>query len=494
MNVAVSVRAQWVDGGTPVCSAQYDQSESRMTHGPMGSAYIAWADYRQGFFWDIYIQRMARSGHALWTIDGIAVCIADGDQTAPTVVADGEDGVIVIWQDERTGSNGIDLYAQRFDLDGNQQWDIDGVLVTGALGDQTYPMAVSDGSGGVIVFYSDDSGTDDDYYMQRVRSSGDLAWDPSGLPAAAGAGDQMVSVLSDGRGGAFLSVFNIPPSGTATIYAQRVDSSGTQVWGVPGIPVWLESGYSSPASLASDGKGGIFLFWSDLREILNHRDIYAQRIDRDGAVLWVENGVSICSMDEHQIQPYRAIPDGEGGAIVVFSHAPLYVYDGFDIYAQRIDSLGTKLWGDACAAVCTAPNHQGLYWAATDGAGGAIISWVDCRYSSNIDPYIQRLGSDGTPLWTVNGIRVSSALGSQYVLGCISDGEGGAIVNWDDGRNGYFDIYAQRIGGDGGIVATTLAHMVSNIDGRGVTLEWMLSEEAPDAAFAISRKDGPEAG
>lgn len=492
MIISMPVQAQWVDGGTPVCSAQYDQQESRMTHGPEGSAYIAWADYRQDFFWDIYIQRMAKSGHPLWEVDGIAVCTADGDQKIPIVVADGFGGAIVIWQDERTGSNGIDLYAQRFDLDGNPLWDIDGMLVTGALGDQTTCHTVADGSGGVIVFYEDGSGTDVDIYMQRLRWTGELAWDPSGIPAAAGADDQLISdLMTDGSGGAFLSFRSIPSSGDGPDYAQRIDSLGSLLWGDPGVPVRIISGPGGRASLTSDGKGGIFLFWVDYREILNHWDIYAQRIDQGGTVLWVENGVSICSMDGHQFIP-RGIPDGAGGSIVVFYHSQFLDFTNIDIYAQRIDSLGTKLWGDDCVAVCTLPNKQGLVQSVTDDEGGVIISWTDSRYISNPDPYIQRLNSEGTPLWTADGIRMCSALGYQFVLGAIPDGEGGAIVSWDDERNGFWDIYAQRIDGSGGIVATTLAHMVSNVDGSGVRLEWILSEEAPDAAFAISRKDGPE--
>ena len=492
MIISVPVRAQWVDGGTPVCSAQYDQRFCCMTHGPMGSAYIAWADYRQGFEWDIYIQRMARSGHPVWEADGIAVCTADGKQDAPIIVADGNGGAIVIWQDERTGSHGIDLYAQRFDLDGNPLWETDGVLVTGALGDQIAYHLVADGSGGVIVPYEYDSGTDIDIYMQRLRWTGDPAWDPSGIPAAAGADDQAIAdLMTDGCGGAFLSFFSMPSSGDGPDHVQRIDSLGNLLWGDPGVPVRIESGYGGNATMTSDGKGGIFLFWSDWREILNNYDIYAQRIDQDGTVLWIENGVSICSMDGHQMWP-RGIPDGAGGSIVVFHHSQFLDFTNIDIYAQRIDSLGTKLWGEDCVAVCTAPNKQGRGIGVTDDDGGVIISWTDSRYSSNPDPYIQRLSSDGTPLWTANGIRMCSALGPQYVLGSIPDGEGGAIVSWDDKRSGYFDIYAQRIDGSGGIVATTLAHMVSSVDAGGIRLEWILSEELPDAAFVISRKDGSE--
>ena len=49
-------------------------------------------------------------GEAKWVTDGIPVCAAIGDQMFPMAVSDGAGGAIVTWQDARGGA-GNDIYA-----------------------------------------------------------------------------------------------------------------------------------------------------------------------------------------------------------------------------------------------------------------------------------------------------------------------------------------------------------------------------------------------
>ena len=91
------------------------------------------------------------------------------------------------------------------------------------------------------------------------------------------------------------------------------------------------------------------------------------------------------------------VPDGFGGAIVA---ADVYMDDNSpnDIYAQRVDHDGNLLWGPR-AAVCLAPNYQYAPVLAPDGSGGAIVAWEDYRESgmATRDIYCQRIGASG--LW-----------------------------------------------------------------------------------------------
>jgi len=44
--------------------------------------------------------------------------------------------------------------------------------------------------------------------------------------------------------------------------------------------------------------------------------------------------------------------------------------------------------------------------STSDGAGGAIIVWQDKRNGSNFDIYAQRVSGTGNALWTVNGLAI----------------------------------------------------------------------------------------
>jgi hypothetical protein len=89
----------------------------------------------------------------------------------------------------------------------------------------------------------------------------------------------------------------------------------------------------------------------------------------------------------------------------------------------------------------------------TDGAGGIIVTWEDFRYQPFVaDIFAQRLDGGGVALWAEDGVAISTAADWQWIPELVADGIGGAIVAWEDYRDGgsqYEEVYAQRIGADG---------------------------------------------
>src|SRR5438105_626710 len=69
----------------------------------------------------------------------------------------------------------------------------------------------------------------------------------------------------------------------------------------------------------SDLKGGAIIVWEDYRNDPTNAvgDIYAQRINATGNVMWTVNGVAICTDAAHQAAP-TLITDSVGGAIIVW--------------------------------------------------------------------------------------------------------------------------------------------------------------------------------
>jgi hypothetical protein len=101
------------------------------------------------------------------------------------------------------------------------------------------------------------------------------------------------------------------------------------------------------------------------------------------------------------------------------------------------------------APVCTAANDQFSLSGAADGAGGAIVTWADDRGGGTTSHlYCQHLlpsqGAD--PAWPLNGVPVCTATALQAMAATISDGAGGALIVWSDGRPGSTsDLYAQHV-------------------------------------------------
>lgn len=160
-------------------------------------------------------------------------------------------------------------------------------------------------------------------------------------------------------------------------------------------------------------------------------------------LVWEKNGTAVCNIN--QISDPRICSDGNGGAIFVWTDWR----NPYDIYAQRIDSSGNILWEPNGTVICNASGNQAYPEICATEDGGAIIVWIDERAgASNYDIYAQRINTNGNPMWTQNGVVVTNASGIQRLESkqnriCYFDST--IIIVWEDERNGNWDIYAQKL-------------------------------------------------
>ncbi len=216
-------------------------------------------------------------------------------------------------------------------------------------------------------------------------------------------------------------------------------------WGTYGNQAAIAVKNQVNAQAISDGAGGMIVTWQDFRT--DTADIYAQRFDASGNRLWGDLGVAICAFADHQESPLLC-SDGAGGAIIAWQDRRNVFYD---IFAQAVDADGALKWTPGTGvSICGASSSQIIESIASDGAGGAIIAWRDSR-GSTTDIYARRVNSSGTPLWTADGVGVCTFSGFQASARVVPDQLGGAYVVWRDPRNGgqNNDIFAQSLDADG---------------------------------------------
>jgi len=472
-----SLSAQWaIDSfvNNPVSTAPNDQDDPKVIGDGSGGAIIVWQDLRNGNF-DIYAQRIDSMGTVQWTADGVAVCTSANDQTTPVISGDGASGAIIAWSDSRSGST-FDIYAQRINAQGVAQWTPNGIPISAAGNNQLYPQITSDGAGGAVISWNDfRNAADYDIYAQRVNSSGIVQWTTNGVPVSIAANDQASSnIVSDGAGGAIIS-WNDYRNGTDyNIYAQRINGMGAIQWTVNGVAICTTKNDQTLPKSVSNKTGGAIIVWRDDRG--GNDDIFAQMVDASGVVQWTANGIPITTAADNQVA--LEITGTSNGAVIVWQD----LRNGIDtdIYAQGINSSGGLEWNIDGVPISNAVNDQLNPMITGDGKDGAIITWEDTRDGyNNYNIYAQRISASGIVQWKADGIAVTTAGNGQNSPAIVSDRHNGAIILWADTRNLTSDIYAQKIDPLGylGVANPKLTNVidVKGDQGGKLTVAWNAS-------------------
>jgi hypothetical protein len=232
------------------------------------------------------------------------------------------------------------------------------------------------------------------------------------------------------------------------IFFFLVQSSNAQ-WKENGIPI-CDTTAKNPTwmlpRIANDGEGGVFICWTDLRNI--NYDIFAQRVNKDGQIQWQKNGIPIC--DDPYNQHYsRIISDGRGGAFVVWEDNREY---NIFIYAQWIDRNGREKWQKNGIKVA---DRAGLFASiSNDSNDGILVAWNSQGSFGLNCVVVQKVNFLGQRVWGDSGILCTDRQGAIYPndVAVLSDGKRGAYVGWSQGEYFKGKVYIQRIDSSGNIL------------------------------------------
>lgn len=423
---SVNLFAQWsgdpINGGTPVCIAATSEISKISVSDGANGAIIVFESYNNnsnsGAF---YVQRINSLGQIQWgtVTNPKPVCVNTENKNLINSIPDGNGGVFVVWVDFRRAPSG-DVYMQHINNNGNPLWATDGIRVNNISNRDIYTANLcSDGGLGVII-----------------------CWDES----------------------------ETYPTSTVTsysqVFAQKYNTAGVAQWNTGGIQICTANGLRGGQYVIADGSNGAIICFGDTRNSMqspagefDNIDIYAQRLNSNGALQWTGNGVPVNTQPFNQffnnsyVQTSNPIiPDGNGGVIMLFDDYAGNNNGHNNFYAQRLNASGIMQWPTAGIPVCTADSSQYLIKTVSDGAGGMVVFFNDDRegIANSSASYTQRILNNGTVNWTNNGIKIIADAGPLGSSGndMSEDGNGNYIFNWTD--PGYL-LKAQKINNSGAL-------------------------------------------
>ncbi len=443
-----------------------------------GGAIYVWSDTKLGGR-DLWAQKVDANGNMVWG-DPVLIDDKHDRQEDPVITKTTNGDFIIAWVDFSTDADG-DIYAQKINNAGELLWQEGGKPVCVNPGEQIGLNMEADNDGGAFILWADRRGIGFDIYGQRISASGDPLWAVNGIPIADGPGNEVQNtMLPDGQGGmmvAYVHTFN----DNDDIYAKHFNANGEMTWTEP-MELAVAPGNQNGVRMARLTDGDFVIVWTDQASEDADSDIYGQKINIAGQMLWADNYIVYSDSDqpvsEHQNNA-RIQATSDNAAVVVWEDKRLSSQNT-DLFAQKIAANGDKLWDLNGVAVSTAEFDQGAARLASDGAGGVFIVWDDYRNgnSPNEDIYAQRLSSSGEALWGEDGMAICTAPFTQ-MGGLVKVSGDNVYINWLDIRNGSDGIYYQVVDFDGDI----------QLAENGVEVFWGLSGDVPKGDYRIFARD-----
>src|SRR5262249_25831620 len=157
---------------------------------------------------------------------------------------------------------------------------------------------------------------------------------------------------------------------------------------------------------------------------------------------WTINGQPVAVSPFSEVTP-TLVSDGAGGAILAWGDARNGHHN-----MRAAHLLATGIPDPAWPVGSVPPSfsdhcEENTQVIASDGAGGAIVAWQRC-----VDIFAQHVLASGVldPTYPASGRAVAALpVSQQHEPDMVATGGGGAIVTWEDTRDGLNDIYALQV-------------------------------------------------
>ena len=262
---------------------------------------------------------------------------------------------------------------------------------------------MADGLGGAWVAWLDLRNADVDIYARHINTAGTLDGPPGGLAICTALGDQIVIDMDSDEAGGMVIAWQDPRNVGWDIYAQRVNLAGSIVWTADGAIVCNQAASQEVPNIASDGAGGAIVVWKDWRSFPNNVSLFAQRLNATGQTQWTTDGNLIGnSQDPSTIQLPVVISESNGKSMVAWNKSDYdpQVSDMVpQLLVQRLSASGAPDWAQPAVVrgYIGNPGDSGVeaITLVSDGWGGAIIAWQDWSYWQASDVRVGHVSPGG---------------------------------------------------------------------------------------------------
>ncbi len=419
-----------INMATPIRQGVHVEWYRTVCPGSDGAAIFVWSDTRYGMR-NVFAHKIDKNGDFVWGESGAVITDLPGRQEDPVAIEDGSGGAFIAWVDYRFDDSG-DIFMQHVDYNGTILLDPNGVALAQQTGQQISINMCTDSLGGVFVTWQDKrGGVDDDIYGTHVSSDHTIIAPGSGVPVVSVGGTQSAkSIEYAGNNEAFICWSDSRLGENIDIYGQRLDVSMQLIFEENGIPIANTLGLETRPRATFVNNTTSFVTWKSGDE--DARILY-QFVDADGLVF--DDAKFISNYNAIQTAP-RVKRSNSGEVFISWKDLRFDPVDG-DIFMQKVDVNGDVLWSSGVQVDSTEGiNFSGRFSANNNG--GVNIFWEKGVYP-DVDIMFQSFNENGQPL-SDQALVVSGGAGYQFAPNVIQGSSDSVFVVYADQGSGSIDL------------------------------------------------------
>lgn len=326
--------------------------------------------------------------------------------------------------------------------------------------------------------------------LLAVPIAASAQWQEEGLQIPEPGHSVDAYVIPDGQGG-MIYTYERAVGNVGNIYAQRVDGRGNLLWGPQGVAVCeQEPGDQDVPDIVSDGQGGAYVVWRDDR-MPTYTTIYAQHLNAGGAISYAADGMALVTGSGFDVGPPEISATPDGDAVVVFR---LEIGSSYQLRAQKLDPQGYA-WAYGGVIVHTTSMYIMQYDVGVMRDGTTCAVFLDDVPTLNDEVLGIGLDPSGASLW--GPVTVLSGSEDERLSDVVVDEYGGLYVAGTSHRIVTMRVVLNRVEADGTTADDEGVNVAEAASGRGdvrlapapdgVWVGWYDGRRQPDIGLYVQR-------
>ncbi len=413
-----------------------------------GGYYVSRLDNADGGY-DVWLQRIDARGLEQWGTDGIRVVDRSFTSTQDYGLdVDADDNAVLAYRVQSPGQP-VRIAINRISSQGVEAWTSPGVIVSTGGNDATSPRVAATHDGGVVVAWSELGAI----RAQKLDANGEPLWS-GGITLAPTAGNFLLADLRAATDGdAIVSWQAQLSANNRQLWAQKLDAaSGASLWAADHVKILdnsagaMQFGYFP--TFQHDGAGGAVFGQYVLSGV--GALVRVQRVTAGGALAFAQNGVNVSTnTTRRQYLTATTHVPATGQTYVVWRETDA-TQSQVGVYAQRLDASGIRQWGDEGRMLRPLAGFDKSQLQALPISGGVVFAWVENTQPSPQPIVATRLDDAGNAVWPSAMAAIKTGGSSTARLASARGAQGDYAFVWQDRTPGADAILkAQDLGASG---------------------------------------------